>query len=355
MANVYNKPIIISGGGSDEIPVDNGPIYEGKYRVRYFDLDGTILKIEYVANGGRTTPPQAPVYDPDYLIFDEWNYDIANYIVEQPTDIGAIYKTVDDITYLFIRLTENIGLTIPTLQIANATSIDWGDGTIDTNLTHTYTKYGEYIIKISGMTSITTYLFGSGTTVYNTCLKKCYLRDGVISLGQYAFNGCETLINVSIPKTVTSISGYSLSGCYSIKHITIPKGITTIPTYMFNYCYSLTSVSIPETVTSVGTNAFTRCYPMKSLIIPKNVTSIGANAFASCSCVTNYIFNCSSVPTLSNTNAFNQILESAIMWVNDSIAADLRIATNWSTYVNRIKDLSSYPNFTDPNPPTGIH
>ena len=56
------------GASGSSTPIDNGAIYEGKYRVRYFDADGTILKIEYVEEGGKTTPPDNPSYDPDYLI-----------------------------------------------------------------------------------------------------------------------------------------------------------------------------------------------------------------------------------------------------------------------------------------------
>ena len=149
---------ISSGSGSgacSSTPVDNGPIYEGKYRVRYFDNDGTILKIEYVEEGGKLTPPDNPSYDPEYLEFDTWNYDIENYVVEQPTDVGAIYNTVDDVTYMFCRFTTNTGLN-PTLAINGATSIDWGDGTVDTSKSHTYANEGEYIIKIYGSISFIT-------------------------------------------------------------------------------------------------------------------------------------------------------------------------------------------------------
>lgn len=87
-----------------------------------------------------------------------------------------------------IRLTENIGLTIPTMKISGATSIDWGDGTVDTNLTHTYADYGDYVIKISGMTQITSYFFGSSSSLYNYSLLKCYLGGTVTSIGNNAFS-----------------------------------------------------------------------------------------------------------------------------------------------------------------------
>ena len=38
-------------------------------RIRYIDVDGTILKEEYVQKGGTTTPPSTPSYDSDRLMF----------------------------------------------------------------------------------------------------------------------------------------------------------------------------------------------------------------------------------------------------------------------------------------------
>jgi len=42
---------------------------DGKYRVRFYDADGTLLKVEYVAAGEDATPPENPNYDPRYLTF----------------------------------------------------------------------------------------------------------------------------------------------------------------------------------------------------------------------------------------------------------------------------------------------
>ena len=337
--------------GQSSAPVDNGAIYEGKYRVRYFDLDGTILKIEYVANGGKTTPPDAPAYDPDYLIFDEWNYDTANYIVEQPTDIGAIYKTVDDATYMFCRFTTKTGLN-PTLAISVFSSIDWGDGTIDGKVSHTYNVEGDYIIKIYGNISFTNNstsksLMGSGNL--NKSLKKCYIKNGVTSIGDYAFFSCYSLTNITIPKSIINIGNYTFYVCSGLKSILIPNGITSIGNYVFNSCYYLANIIIPETVTSIGSSIFESCYSLTNITIPKSITSIGGNAFRRCYILTNYFINCDTTPTLSNAYVFDDINTSTIMWVNDSIIEQLKSATNWSTYANYMKPLSWYPNLTDPN------
>ena len=369
-----------SGGG--------GEVGDG-YKIRYIDVDGTVLKTEYVPSGGKLTPPSNPTYDSEYLEFNTWNYDIDNYIVNGNTDVGAIYRTITGDSYLFIRLTENIGLTIPKMNISGATSIDWGDGTVDTNLTHTYADYGDYVIKISGMTQITNYLFGSSGSLYNYSLLKCYLGSTVTSIGNNAISSCDSITSVVIPESVTSIGNYAISSCRSLTSVVIPESVTSIGNYAFNncfsltsvvipesvtsienktfyycysltsvvipenvtsignevfsYCYSLTSVVIPESVTSVGDSAFSYCHSITSVIIPENVTSIGSSAFSSCRSIKHYVLECSSVPTLSNTNAFSNINKVATIWVKDELVEEYKSATNWSTYATYIKPISAMP------------
>lgn len=112
MAQVLNNPIVINGGGGAPSPVivseDHGLIWNGKCRIRYFDIDGTLLKLEYVKKDTYTSPPTHPNYDPEYLVFAEWNYDTA-VAIKQPMDIGATYNTVDGRTYIFINVNQFTG------------------------------------------------------------------------------------------------------------------------------------------------------------------------------------------------------------------------------------------------------
>ena len=324
---------ISSGGGS----VDT----TGKHKVTYFDLDGTVLKTDYVEDGGTTTPPSDPSYDSEYLEFDCWNYDVANLVVDRDINIGAIYETITGDTYLFIRLTEAIGLEIPSLNISGATSIDWGDGTVDTNLTHTYADYGEYVIKVSGMTKTEYGLFnGNYDSPYTYSLQKMYLGNSVTTIGTSAFRNCKSLAIISIPNTA-SIEGAVFYNCYSLTSIIIPEGVTSIGYSAFDSCTSLTSIIIPEGVTSIGYSAFDSCTSLTSIIIPEGVTSIGDNALYGCHCLVNYIFNCVSVPTLNTANSFLSINYSATIWVRDELVEEYKSATNWSTYASYIKPLSS--------------
>ena len=141
----------------------------------------------------------------------------------------------------------------------------------------------------------------------------------VTSIGNYAFEDCDSLTSVTIGDSVTSIGDYAFKSCDSLTSITIPDSVTSIGNSAFESCYSLTSItvdsankyysddgygvlfnkdkttliqypignsrssySIPDSVTSIGNYAFEYCDILTSITIPDSVTSIGNYAFDLC-------------------------------------------------------------------------
>ena len=74
----------------------------------------------------------------------------------------------------------------------------------------------------------------------------------------------------------------------NITSVVIPEGVTSIDNWAFQGCESLASVVIPEGVTSIGWSAFDGCKSLTSIVIPDSVTSIGYRAFKGCSSLTIY-------------------------------------------------------------------
>ena len=68
--------------------------------------------------------------------------------------------------------------------------------------------------------------------------------------------------------------------------MTVPEGVTTIGDGAFNWCDSLASVTIPDSVTAIGHHAFGNCSSLASVTVPASVTDIGEEAFANCSDLT---------------------------------------------------------------------
>ena len=104
----------------------------------------------------------------------------------------------------------------------------------------------------------------------------------VTKIGDYAFQGCDDLTNVSIPNSIISIGDHAFWDCTSLTSISLPNSITNIGELVFAGCNNLTSIIIPNTVTSIGVAAFSGCEKLTSITLPNSITNIGEQAFMDC-------------------------------------------------------------------------
>jgi hypothetical protein len=194
------------------------------------------------------------------------------------------------------------------------------------------------------------------TTVYDyfknntsiTSFNEFAYFTGITSIDNSAFEGCNGLISIAIPKSVTSIGKLTFMDCYGLKKVivsdiaawcgisfndsfsnplsfalhlysdenteitdlVIPDGVTNIGNYAFVGCSlhsitipisvksigegafmgcGLTSITIPNSVTNIGISAFEGCEDLISITIPNSVTNIGSLAFSMCTSLTKVI------------------------------------------------------------------
>ncbi len=179
--------------------------------------------------------------------------------------------------------------------------------------------------------------------------EQIYIQNGVITIHeQFEFSG---LTSITIPDSVTSIGEYAFEGCYSLievqnlSKLSIEAGVTEngyvgyyakhiysegesylhttddgfvfyddgtniylvkyngnltkltllanyngknyeIYRYAFSGCTGLTSITMPDSVTSIGERAFYDCSRLTSITMPDSVTSIGERAFSGCTGLT---------------------------------------------------------------------
>ena len=64
-----------------------------------------------------------------------------------------------------------------------------------------------------------------------------------------------------------------------ITRIVVKNGVTSIGDYAFYRCYTVMSLTLPNTLKRIGRNAFYGCNSLKSLTLPRSLTSIGRSAF----------------------------------------------------------------------------
>ena len=108
------------------------------------------------------------------------------------------------------------------------------------------------------------------------------IGNGVTSIGDFTFQGCSLLTNVTIPTNVTSIGEAAFFNCSSLSSVTIGDGITNIGNMAFATT-SLSNVTITNNVMNIGSWAFMQCTSLTSVTIGNSVTSIGDAAFERCS------------------------------------------------------------------------
>ena len=149
-------------------------------------------------------------------------------------------------------------------------------------------------------------------------IKRISLQDGLTSIGDDAFYGCDNLTSITIPDSVASIGDNAFIGCDNLTSITIPNSVASIGYGAFIGCENQTSIQvakgnvhftsvdgvlfsfdkkeliaypggknttsyvIPDSVTSIGDVAFFGCDNLTSITIPNSVTSIGIQAFSYC-------------------------------------------------------------------------
>lgn len=287
--------------------------------ITFYDYDGTIVTSWTLAElATKTALPDYPSHEG--LICQGWNWSLADLkTTNRKMNVGAMYITDDGKTRIYIRLEE--GRTSPALAVCpNGTvTVDWGDGTTPNTLTgtsitnlrvtpnHSYATPGEYVIKLT--------------------------VDGAMGIcGEAGSNAGSAILRYSI---FSDARNYVYRN--SVQKIEFGSGVSSIGAYAFEYCASLESIAIPNSVPRIEDSAFNSCYSLASATIPNSVTSIGNNAFSYCYSAAFYDFsNHTSVPTLANTNAFNDIPADCQIRVPASLVNEWEAATNWSTYAGRI-------------------
>jgi len=112
------------------------------------------------------------------------------------------------------------------------------------------------------------------------------IKDGVTSIGDLAFEGCNSMNSITIPNNVTSIGFAAFGNCSNLASVLIPNSVTSIARGAFSNCTGLTSISISTGVTKIEDGTFNGCSNLSSVTIPNTVTSIGGGAFMGCTALT---------------------------------------------------------------------
>ena len=132
------------------------------------------------------------------------------------------------------------------------------------------------VLTISGNTPMDNYFREpqARTAPWGKDVTAVVIKDGVKSIGNYAFYNCQKLKSITIPDSVTCIGNCAFEGCISLTTITLPDSITEIGYGAF-YNSGLKHLTIPDGVTEIFNFTFDRCPNLETVILPETVTRIG--------------------------------------------------------------------------------
>ena len=232
------------------------------------------------------------------------NYSLLKNLVI-PNDIGEKIKQYTFINYDFtsITISDNTEISINAFSNGSCKKLIFADnsknlycnfigsdGSISTKIL--FEKSVEEIIIPFSITNIR-------VSDLNNCIKlkniivdskneKYSSEDGVlfyngnVGLELVRYPICNEMINYNIPNGVVVIGNSAFESCKSLKSVTIPNSVVNILSNAFRYCYLLKSIDIPKKVKYIYNYTFQGCEELKEITITNNIISIAEYAFDGC-------------------------------------------------------------------------
>lgn len=156
------------------------------------------------------------------------------------------------------------------------------------------------------------------------CKASAIPTDGsVTSIGDGAFEGCQTLTAITIPDKIEKIGANAFKDCAGLVSVTLGKGVASIGELAFDGCKALekvyisnltkwcgidfdvresnplyfahnlylnsdlvTELVIPKEIVTLAPNAFVGCTSIEKITISNGVSDIGYRAFSGCTKIT---------------------------------------------------------------------
>lgn len=116
---------------------------------------------------------------------------------------------------------------------------------------------------------------------------ECRVADGVRCILDSAFEGCESLREISLPESIVSVGARAFRYCESLENITLPDRVISVGAEAFSGCISLTNAHLGEEVSKIEERLFYGCSALSELYVGSEVSEVGDSAFYGCKSLEN--------------------------------------------------------------------
>lgn len=248
---------------------------------------------------------------------------------------------------------------------------------------------GYYSLIISGSGNMKSYIYYQNELPpwhnYKDNIRIIEIKDGVISIGGYAFMNCTSLTSINIPDSVTNIGTMAFDSCINLVAINIPNntitinklafdntayynnlsnwendvlyinnslieakttisgdyiikdGTVNIAEEAFHYCKNLLSIIFPNSVTRISRDCFRNCESLTSINMPDRVTNIDGSAF----------YNCTSLTSIDIPDSVTSINSYAFYGCNSLTSINyMGTIAQWNAIVFGASWNNNMPNYT---------
>ena len=212
------------------------------------------------------------------------------------------------------------------------------------------TAEGELIIEGTGaMTS-------APWSTYAESIKKVTIKEGVTSIYDRAFEGCNQVETMTIPNSVVEVGTSAFNDCTGelflnsmpvpaegsmmmggafescgFTKVIVGEGVTEIKDMAFFYSRNLAEVELPETIERIGDMAFAYCHSLTSITIPASVTTIDSYAFDNCVNFTTFVCKGMTPPTCIGELFYN-VNKELTLFVPITAIANYQVAVQWKDF-----------------------
>ena len=171
-----------------------------------------------------------------------------------------------------------------------------------------------------------------------------YYFTGITDLSDDAFNGCESLNTLRLPKKLKSLGARAFKGCVSLRQINLPTGINHIGEEAFCGCNIMNAIELTSQMTAIEKATFKGCNQLTTIDLPISISSIGNEAFADCRNLREFYVHTYSPSEISmGSGIFDNIdLTGATLHVMQGTKTYFETTDQWKTFgnISQTRDIS---------------